>query len=88
MGRVEHVQASDPERAADDLGAEARAAHAEQDDVVEVTLEPLELVEALEHAPGLVEPAKPVRLVAAGPDGRVAGPDPVDQLDGFERAQR
>ena len=83
MGRVEHVQTGDPERAANDLGAEARAAHAEEDDIVEVTIEPLELLEALEHAPRLVEPAEPVRLVAPGPDGRVPGPDPVDQLDGF-----
>ena len=49
-------------------------------------VEPLQLVEALEHPGGLVEPAEPLRLVCAGPDGRVARPDPVDELDSFQRA--
>ena len=34
------------------------------------------------HALRLVEPAEPLRLVATGPDRRVAGPDPLDDSVG------
>src|SRR5512133_3919610 len=77
VSRVEHVQPVRPERAADDLRRQARAAHPEQDDLVEVTWKSFQLVDPLEHARGLVEPAEPLGLVGAGPDGRIAGPDPV-----------
>src|SRR5206468_3523128 len=86
MRRVEDVEALDAEAAAEHLGREARAAHTEQDDVIEVAVETLQLVEPLEHPPRLVEPAEPARLVASGPDRGVARPDAVDQLDGFQRA--
>jgi len=36
--------------------------------------------ELLEHAVRLVEPAEPLRLVAAGPDRRVPSPDPLDDV--------
>ena len=85
MGRVEHVEALYPERPPQHLGREARAAHSEQDDGVEPLLvdcvgERLELPGPLRHPARLVEPAQPLRLVGAAPDGRVALPDPVDQL--------
>src|SRR5207248_5546411 len=62
-----------------------RAAHAEEDDRVDVVVcdgvgEGLELGDPFAHAARLVEPAEPLRLVGAGPDGRVPFPDPVDQL--------
>ena len=90
MRRVEDVEALDPERAADHLRREARAAHAEQDDRVDVVVgdgigERLELGDSFAHAARLVEPAEPLRLVAAGPDGRVPFPDPVDQLSAIGR---
>ena len=50
--------------------------------------ERLQLVDPLEHPPGLVEPAEPVRLVGSRPDRRVARPDAVDDLDGLERGHR
>ena len=62
----------------EDLGTEARAAHAEQQHVGEVPPahllgKRLKLVEATRAArPTMVEPAEPVRLVAAGP--QVASP--------------
>ncbi len=86
MRRVEHVQLVGRERAPDHLRGEARPAHPEQHDVLEVGLEPVELFQPLEHPPRLVEPAEPVALVRAAPDRRVTGPDPVDELDRFQRA--
>src|SRR5439155_14433855 len=86
MRRVEDVEALDAERAAEDLWREARAAHPEQDGVVEVPGKRLVLVEPLEHPARLVEPPEPLRLVVPGPDSRVARPDPVNELDRFERA--
>src|SRR5713101_7579348 len=85
MRRVENLEALDPEGAADHLRREARTAHAEQDDRVEVVVrdgvgERLELDDPFAHAARLVEPAEPLRLVGAGPNGRVSLPDPVDQL--------
>ena len=37
-------------------------------------------VDVLAHAPRLVEPAEPLRLVGAGPERRIARPDPLDDL--------
>ena len=74
------------ERPPHHLGRERRAAHAEHDDVVDrarrddVVREREHVVELLQHALRLVEPAEPLRLVAAGPDGRVARPDPLDDV--------
>ena len=45
-----------------------------------------QLVEPLAHPQRLVEPAEPLRLVRAGPDGRVALPDPLDELAGLDHA--
>jgi hypothetical protein len=62
------------------LRREARAAHAEQDDLVGVDAggELHELVDPLPHARRLVEPAEPLRLVTPGPDRGVALPDAFD----------
>ena len=86
MRRVEDVEALGAERAAHHLGRERRAAHAEHDDVVDrarrdhLVRELEHLVQLLQHPLRLVEPAEPLRLVGAGPDGRVARPDPLDDI--------
>src|SRR4030095_6928592 len=38
------------------------------------------IVQLLQHAARLVEPAEPLRLVGAGPEGRVARPDPLNEI--------
>ena len=43
---------------------------------------------SLAHPGGLVEPAEPARLVLARPDGRVARPDPRDELSPLGRHRR
>src|SRR5262245_50723991 len=86
MRRVEHVQLRRREGAPNDLWRKPRAAHSEQDDVLEVLWQRLQLVDPLEHPRGLVEPPEPVALVGPGPDGRIVRPDPVDELDRLERA--
>ena len=83
--RVEDVEALRPEGPPQHLGREARAAHACQDDIGEAVLvhttgERLELLDALLHAQGLVQPAEPPVLVGPGPERRVAVPDPLDEL--------
>ncbi len=83
--RVEDVERGGAERPPQHLGGEARAAHPEQDDRVEPLLrdrvrEGRQLPDPLAHLPRLVQPAEPLRLVGAGPDGGVALPDPVDEL--------
>ena len=86
--RVEDVEPVGAEREAHHLGRERRAAHAEHDDVVDragrddLVRELEHLVELLQHPLRLVEPAEPLRLVGAGPDGRVARPDPLDDVRG------
>src|SRR6266852_947680 len=86
MRRVEDMKVFRGERPPHHLGSERRAAHPEHDEVVDRTrgdnlVRELEhLVELLLHAKRLVEPAEPLRLVAAGPDGRVALPDPLDEI--------
>ena len=79
---------SAPNVAAHHLGRERRAAHAEHDHVVDrarrddLVRELEHLVQLLQHPLRLVEPAEPLRLVGAGPDGRVARPDPLDDVRG------
>ncbi len=57
-----------------------------EDDVVDGVVQRLgeaaDLVELALHAEGLVEPAEPLRLVLAGPRGRVARPNLLDQAAG------
>ena len=87
MRRVEDVEALTRERAAQDLGREARPAHSEQDDVVGVGRgfgQLTQLAEPLPHPQRLVEPPEPLGLVLAGPDGRVALPDALDELAGLD----
>jgi hypothetical protein len=81
MGGVQNMEVLDRERPAEDLRAEARPAHPKQDDaLVLASIEPLKLVEPLEHPVRLVEPAEPAGLVRAGPDRRIASPDAIDEL--------
>jgi len=72
------------ERPLEDLGRERRAAHPEQDERVEFRARLLcelgDLADALQHPSRLVEPTEPLVLAGAGPDRRVAGPDPLDEL--------
>ena len=87
MRRVEDPDVLRAERAPDDLGCEARAAHPADDDLprgrpAALLRELEELGHALPHPARLVEPAEPLRLVGARPDGGVAGPDPLDELGG------
>ena len=83
MRRVENVERLDLERPAEHLGREARAAHAEQHRVVELLAragrERVQLVHLRPDPGDDVEPAEPTILVAAGPDGGVVGPDPLDE---------
>ena len=82
MGRVEHVERDAAERPPH-LGGERRAAHAEQDDVVELlgrgAREGVQLVDVEPHAGDDVEPAEPAVLAGVGPERRVVGPDPLDE---------
>ena len=91
MGRVQDLQVVALERAPEHLGREARPAHPEKDDRVELAHgaggELLELCHALAHAKRLVEPAEPAVLVVAGPERGVASPEALDQLGGRERGQ-
>ena len=84
MRRVEHVEALDAERTPQHLGREARAAHAEQHDGVEPRRRRRRRTRSssttLAHPPRLVEPAEPRASSAPVQSGRVALPDPLDQL--------
>ena len=85
IGGVEHVQLGELRLPAkgplQHLGAEARASHAE-DQNVRAALAPRgfanarEPVQVRELAVGDPEPAEPLRLIAAGPQRRVARPEP------------
>ena len=92
MRGVEHLEAARVERALDHLGRKARTAHPEQDEGVDdpgrgQILDELEQVaHAAAHAHRLVQPAEPLRLVVAGPERRVAGPDALDHLCGGDGA--
>jgi hypothetical protein len=68
---------------AEDLGTEARAAHAEQQGVREAGLSHVlgdapELVDPPELLVHDLEPSDPARLGPAGPEVRVARPEPLD----------
>ena len=82
MRRVEDVERLDVERPPQHLGRERRAAHTEQDAVVELLArrlrERVQLVDVASHARDDVEPAEPVILVRVGPERRVVAPDPLD----------
>ena len=84
--RVEHVEALGAEGALEHLGREARAAHPEQDEGVDLARradlldEALQVAEPAAHPHRLVQPAEPLRLVIAGPERRVTLPDPRDEL--------
>ena len=82
--RVEHVQVVQAERPFQHLWCERRAAHPEQDERVEPRARRLreldDVAGPLQHALRLVEPAQPPILVGAGPDRRVASPDPLDEV--------
>ena len=72
-----------PEGHAEDLGTEARAAHAEQQGVREAGLSHVlgdapELVDPPELLVHDLEPSEPARLGPAGPEVRVARPEPLD----------
>ena len=90
--RVEDVEERRVERPPQDLGREARAAHAEQDAVVELLERRLgeldELLRPRPHPRRLVEPAQPLVLAGVGPDGGVASPDPADELRVVHRLRR
>ena len=87
--RVEDVEPVDREAAPQHLRGERRAAHPAQDDVVHLLLEVFcqadDAAEPLLDVERLVEPAEPVRLVAAGPRRRVALPDALDQTFAVHR---
>ena len=85
IGGVEHVQLGELRLPAEGplqhLGAEARAAHAEEQNVREALgprgfANAREPVQVRELAVGDPEPAEPLRLIAAGPQRRVARPEP------------
>src|SRR5207253_8127050 len=84
MRRVEDVEELGVEGAAQHLGREARAAHAQEDDVVvpvqRLLREADELRGLRPHPPRLVEPAEPPLLARRGPERRVARPDPANDL--------
>src|SRR5581483_10569905 len=77
--RVEDVERLLAKRAPQHLRRERRAAHAEEHDRVDPVddrvRELQQQVDVLAHAPRLVEPAEPSRLVCARPERRVARPD-------------
>src|SRR5581483_5304525 len=89
--RVEHVEPRRPEPAPYDLRGERGAAHPQQHEVVDLgddaPRELPDLRDALPHPQRLVEPPEPVRLVLAGPDGRIPLPDPLDELPCVSEAQ-
>src|SRR5204862_2952681 len=74
------------------LGAERRAAHPAEDDVVDFLVQRLgeasDVAEPLLDMQRLVEPAEPLRLVAAGPYGRVTLPDSFDESVPLHRLTR
>ena len=82
MRRVENVEGLDRERAPEDLRRERRAAHPEQDEVVELLArrlcEGVQLRDARTDPADDVEPPEPAVLAGAGPERRVVRPDPVD----------
>jgi hypothetical protein len=84
MRRIENVERLLAERPPDHLGRERRAAHPEQHDCIDLIRDGVrelhEQVDVLAHAPWLIEPAEPLRLVGARPQRRVAPPDPLDDL--------
>src|SRR4051794_16184982 len=92
MRRIQDLQVVALERTAKNLEREARPAHAEEDDRVELThgagRELFELGHALAHPEWLVEPAEPAVLVPPGPERGVASPEALDQLRGRGRGQR
>jgi hypothetical protein len=92
MRCVEHVETRGAEPAPEHLGRERRAPHPEEHHVVDLggdaAGELRDLPHALAHSQRLVEPAEPVGLVAARPDGRVALPGPFDDLCGGDLRQR
>src|SRR4029079_1934090 len=95
MRRVEHLEQLALERAPENLRREARAAHTEEDECVELpdraARELLQLADALAHSQRLVEPPEPAVFVAPGPERGVSGPEALDELrrgDGSSRAFR
>ena len=83
IAAVEHMQrrmtGSAAQHSADHFGAEARSAHAEQHDVLIFPRFGGELAERFQVHGGAAarcQPAEPSILVAAGPQCRVAGPQP------------
>ena len=84
MRRVEDVEPVDAERAPEHLRRERRAAHPAEDDGVDLVVQRLreatDVIELFLNMKRHVEPAEPMRLITAGPDGGVPLPDPLDQL--------
>src|SRR5205085_12317416 len=82
--RVEDVERLRVEHAAQHLGSEARAAHAEEDAVVEALRGLLGEADELGglplHPSRLLEPAEPPLLARRGPERGVPRPDPADDL--------
>ena len=69
------------------LRSEARASHAEQDDIGQAVRcngvgELPQSADVLSRTHGLVEPSEPPVLAGRRPERRVAGPDPRCELDG------
>ena len=81
--RVEHVERLDVERPPQHLRGQRRAAHAEQDAVVELLgrglREGVQLVDVDADPRDDVEPAEPAVLARVGPERGVVGPDPLDE---------
>ena len=87
IGRIEHMKLRKPvdlpERRSDDFRAEARSAHAEEQDMREpgapdriaYTDQALDVRELVVRD---AEPPKPLRFILAAPQGRIATPEPSD----------
>src|SRR5581483_10910902 len=88
---VEDLELGRREPAPQHLRGERGAAHAEEHELVDLgddlARERVDLADALARPQRLVEPPEPVRLVGAGPDGRVPLPDPLDELLGGDQAR-
>src|SRR6058998_1841353 len=89
MRGVENVEQLALECSPENLGSQARAAHAKEHDAVDLAHqargEILEVPDPLAHPQRLVQPAEPPVFVSPGPERPIPPPETFDQLGGVER---